>query len=455
MPRNVTAMSERLYFPELKERVLSQRTLQPSLYGNIDFAAHPYRLVTDPGDVSSLPAWVADREGLLADKRVVELMTTATMLGDVVADPYASLMETGSFKQLIDMLQLACREGIDAVPAPPPELEAFIASMEQSPDWLDMDLVREGARIERIPSAFLAPFATRGAFVATFMNTYAALPMALTGALGGRKAARRVNETSAFFTITTMPGALDRRGPGFEAAAMVRLMHSMVRYNALKKSEQWDQSVFGIPVPQVDQMPAGLINIYLLAARARRNGRYEFNARERAVVEFARYRCFLLGLPEELLPTTAEETLHLLHARAATLRDDFDDATCGELVRATMATYLRADTTPFDRAADSVEKSYSKAFFIRAFTGGDRKKAADMGVSLGVSDVAKIAVTVPFVVGRLAAVTVASRVPVLKQVADSYAVRTLKKRLATYGVPEFTTDSSQYKPVAKPALKAA
>ena len=181
------------------------------------------------------------------------------MLGDVVADAYAALMAERPFKSLIEMLQQACREGIEAVPAPPPELERFIAAMEQQPEWVDMDLVREGARHERIPSALIAPYVIRGAFVATFLNTYAALPMALTGALGGRRAARRVNETASFFAVTTMPGALERHGQGFEAAAMVRLMHSMVRFNALKRSDKWDLDVYGIPVPQVDQMPAGLM----------------------------------------------------------------------------------------------------------------------------------------------------------------------------------------------------
>jgi len=179
------------HFPELAKRVRSQRRALPSLYGDVDFAARPYRLALDPEDESSLPRWLADRGELLADERAVELMSTATMLGDVVADAYAALMEQQSFKSLIDMLQRACREGIDAVPEAPPELERFIASMEQQPDWLDMELVREGARHERIAQALIAPYVIRGAFTATFLNTYAALPMALTGALGGRRAARR------------------------------------------------------------------------------------------------------------------------------------------------------------------------------------------------------------------------------------------------------------------------
>jgi hypothetical protein len=390
----------------------------------------------------------------LADDALVELICTATMLGDVVADPYASLMAGRSFKGLIEMLRLACREGIDAVPDPPDELRDFIADMEATPDWVDMDLVEEGARQARIPAAFLSPYVTRGAFVATFMNTYAALPMALTGALGGRMAARRVNETSNFFAVTTLPGALDRFGPGFEAAAMVRLMHSMVRYNALKRSDRWDPEIYGIPIPQVDQVPAGLINIYLLAAQARRQGRSEFSDSDRALVEFGRYRCFLLGLPEELLPTTVDGTLDVMHGRAALLREDFDDEVCGGLVRATMSAYLRAGDSPLDRLVEAVEKSYSKAFFLRTF-GRDRGRAAQMDVSIDATDVARIAATAPLLLGRFVAVQTASRVPLLREVVNAVTVCVVKQRLATYGSPEFTTDAAKYTPTTRTAATAA
>lgn len=433
------------YYPELAQRVRSQRELQPDLYGDFDFDRAPDRLATEPDVDSALPTWVADRAPILADDRVLELISTATLLGDVVADPYAALMATHSVTDLIDMLKRACREGIEAVPEAPPELVAFIAAMEATPEWIDFDLVREGARQERIPAALLAPFITRGAFIATFTNTYAALPMALTGALSGKRAARRVNETASFFAVTTLPGALDRRGPGFEAAAMVRLMHSMVRYNALKKSDKWDTAVYGMPVPQVDQMPAGMIGQYLLARKARKEGRTAFTKEERAVIEFARYRCFLLGLPEELLPAEPAD-IHVMHARSALLRHGFDSI-CQELVRGTMAAYLRPDTTLFDRCAEAVEKSFSKLTFVRTFCGGDRDVAEAMGVSLGSTDLLRVALTAPFIIGRFTAVSHASRIPVLKDVTDAYVVALLKLRLATYGKPEFTTDATHYTPV--------
>lgn len=185
------------YYPELARRVRSQRDLLPDLYGDFDFDRRPDRLATEPDADSALPTWIADRAPILEDDRVVELMSTATLLGDVVADPYAALMNSHSVTHLIEMLKTACREGIEAVADAPPELAAFIAAMEATPAWIDFDLVREGARQERIPAALLAPFITRGAFIATFTNTYAALPMALTGALSGKRAARRVNRLPA------------------------------------------------------------------------------------------------------------------------------------------------------------------------------------------------------------------------------------------------------------------
>lgn len=369
----------------------------------------------------------------------------------MVADSYAALMGQYSVSSLITMLKQACRNGVDAVPDAPPELAAFIADMEATPDWLDMDLVREGAEHSRLPMALLAPFVVRGAFIATFLNTYAALPMALTGALSGNRAARRVNETTSFFAVTTLPGALDRYGPGFEAAAMVRLMHSMVRFNALKRSDKWDVDIYGLPIPQLDQMPAGMINLYVLAMEARRQGRAEFTAAERAEAEFTRYRSFLLGLPKELLPETPTEIIHLMSGRSALLRDDFDDATCGELVRSTMDAYLRQEDTLRERIADAVEKSYSKFFFVKMFSGGKRDVAAKMGVTLSVGDFARVALTAPFVYGRAMVVQRAARTPALRRLTNAYVLRLIQRRLKAYGTAEYTSDVADYTPSGRAA----
>ena len=431
------------HYPGLAERVRSQAALQPDLYGDVDFETPPHRHTADPDVPSALHPRMGRRAATLDDERTVELIATTTLLGDVVADPYASLEPRFGTKTLVAMLREACREGIDAVPDAPEELRAFLAAMEDTPAWVDMRLVEEGARLARVGSALTSPFITRGVFLATFLNTYAALPMALTGALSGKRAARRINETANFFAVTTLPGALQRHREGFEAAAMVRLMHSMVRYHALTRPGAWNREVYGIPIPQVDQMPAGTIGSYLLAIRAVKEKR-DFDAHERAIVEFNRYRCFLLGLPEELLPTTPKDIVRVFLGRAALLRDDFDDETCGALVRSSMEAYLRPDRGPVDEVASLVEKAWSKTSFAIAFCDGRPSKAARMGVDFTPVDVALVALTAPFIGGRTIAAEIGVRIPLVRDGVDRYLTRLIHQRLATCGHPEFVSDGADY-----------
>ena len=311
-------------------RVAAQAERLPGLYAWVDLGAMPERYTEQPEVKSQLEARWPDqarrRAHLLGQTDIVSRIRAYTMLGDPVVDAYAALMPQYGFRRLTDILGRACDAGLPAVPEAPAELEAFINSMTRVPacprGWTAGSSKK--ARASRLGMAYLAPLLIRGACFGTFVNKYAALPMALTGALTHATAARRVLETATFFTVTTLPRALEPQGAGFKSAAMVRLMHSMVRFHALSRPQSWDRAVYGVPIPQVDQMPAGLMSSYLIARRALRKGRSSFTASERAQVELARYRCFLLGLSEERLPVTPQELLDVMDTRAATLRDAFD-----------------------------------------------------------------------------------------------------------------------------------
>lgn len=428
------------YYPDLAARVRRQAQDLPEMYGAFDFDATPERFTTDLQIPSTLPPRLGDRRSYLTDDRLVELARIALNLADVPADRVAALSAHCSVTELTGLVRRVCREGVENLPETPPELADLIAAMEAKPEWIDFDLIERGAARARLSAGLIAPFVTRGAFIATFTNSYAALPMTITGALSGTRAAHRVNETTAFFAATTLPGALDRFAPGFEAAALVRVMHSLVRYNVLKPAKggrrrrTWDADVYGMPIPQLDQLPAGMIGPYLTALRAVRAGR-EFTPGERAMVEFYRYRCFLLGLPEELLPSDARGIVDLFHVRGATLRDGFDDD-CRRLVDSTMNAYLRPGDGRFDRWADAVEKSYSKVAFSAAFCGNERTAARQMGVDIGPGDYARIAATGPFIAGRILAVAVAGRRPRLRERADRYLIDQVRHRLDVYGAAE-------------------
>ncbi len=429
---------------ELQATVRAQKTEIPRLYGKVDFDAVPERFASEPDIASQLPNRFSrkHRARVLANQANVGRQLAYTMLGDVVADAYAALIPEHGFRKLVDMLVLACERGVQAVPDAPPELERFIASMEALPDWIDPRLSAEGARAGRVSMAILVPFMIRGAFIATFMNKYSGLPMALTGQLSNSSSVQRVKETASFFTTATLPGALDRSGPGFRAAAMVRLMHSMVRANLLMRPGRWDVPTYGIPIPQVDQMPAGMIPAIISANRCVREKR-DFTRRERAVVELCRHQCFLLGLPHDLLPDTPREIFDAILLYSATLRDGYDDETNGELVRATMAAYLPDDRSLKSQAINVIERSVSKVFFKQAFRVSD-EKAQRMGVVPSRLDYAIFTAFQAYAVPAMSAHMLLERLPVLEGIADRFLVERINELLVSYGHAEYTTDPARY-----------
>lgn len=441
---------------DLRARVRAQREKVPAIYGNVDFSAIPERFASAPDDQTSLSGrYVAQRPALLADSERLALIQAYTMMGDGVADAYAALMRKYGFRPLVDMLVAACDRGIGAVADAPPELVAFLRDMERIPEWLDMALVERGARLERNSAANLGPFVIRGAFIATFMNKYAALPMAITATLSNETAARRVKETATFFTTSILPGALERFGPGFKAAAMVRLMHSMVRANVMRRPKDWDIGVYGIPIPQVDQMPAGLIAVFLMSYAILEQGRTDFTPDERARVELARYRCFLLGLPEDLLADTPQGIVDLMTARGGTLRAGYDDETCGALLRATMAADLRPDGSWRSQLYARFEGSFAKTFFVKNFMSGDRAKAAAIGVRLSRTDVLQATIAGLYIATRMNLHALAARIPGIRDIADRRLTAALRRQLAQYGHAEFTTDAARYRAATPTALARA
>jgi len=440
-------MSQAAKHEALWREVRAQAAATPEIYGKIDFSSMPERFTVDMSEVSSLRRPFLDRrQALLADQDRVDLIKAYTMMGDRVADDYAALMPRYGFSKLAQMLKTACEEGLGAVPAAPPQLRAFLADMERKPKWLNMDLANEGARVERNLYAHLAPFLIRGGLLATFMNKYSALPMALTGNFSGSLAAKRIFETATFFTLTVMPGALDRYGEAFKAAAMVRLMHSMVRFNVTRREGAWDSRIYGVPIPQIDQMPAGLLPAFLLSIEALREGRKEFTSEERARVELARYRCFLLGLPEALLGSTPEQIVGLMLTRQATLRKAFDDATCGALVRGTMAAELSKDQSPRGRIFRRLEMGFSKAFFVRNFADGDPAKAAAIGVPFTAADRIWAGAAALITFPKMFAYTLASKIGFLRNLADRRLIQKIERLLRYYGHAEFVSDATKYKP---------
>jgi hypothetical protein len=269
--------------------------------------------------------------------------------------------------------------------------------------------------------------------------------MVLTGALSKGSAAHRVNETAIFFTQTVMPDVLDRQGAAFKAAAMVRLMHGMVRFNILSRGDRWDVKTYGIPIPQVDQMPAGLMSIFVIARKLLREGRTAFTPDERARAELARYRCFLLGLPRDLLAGTPQSIVDLLLTRHATLRKGFDD-NCATLVQAMLTADLTADHSLTGRLHSWLERGFAKVYFVRNLVRGGKSAAAKAGVQVGLGDYVAAAAAGILIAVTMTAYAVAERIPPISDAADRSLVRKLTRQIAGYGRAAHTEKTATYRP---------
>jgi hypothetical protein len=166
----------------LTQRFWSSRRSSPRFTGQVDFGQLPERYNTDVDLNKMKPSRHRDyAQRVLENPELVERIRNYTMMGDKVADAYAALIPDFGFRSLVTMLERACDHGVETVEDAPEELVAFIRAMEATPDWVDMAMVEEGAKHERIPLGTISPFAIRGAFIATFMNKYTALPMTMTG----------------------------------------------------------------------------------------------------------------------------------------------------------------------------------------------------------------------------------------------------------------------------------
>lgn len=434
---------------ELRAQVYGQKETAATLYGNVDFDRTPERFTAERYVRTMLPKEFAIkyRKDIISNPERVERMRLYTLLGDTLCDAYVATADKHGYRipQLIHMVKEACDKGVENVPNAPQELVDFIRSMEKKPEWLDMDLVNEGARVSRNFMATLVPFAIRGAFIATFMNKYSGLPMALTGTLAGHSALQRVHETVSFFTTASLPGALERYGTGFKAAAMVRLMHSMVRYHLLKHSKKWSLDIYGIPVPQIDQMPAGTMPAFLTAFKVVSRGRKQFTRQERATVELCRYQCYLLGLPEDLLPDTPQEIFEVMVNYAATLRDGYDEKLMGDMIKATMEAYRPEDKGMLGQIMNAAEVAFSKVFFKTTFLrGSDKTKAKRMGVEPTPTDYFWFVLVSLYVTPQLQAGLISQRIPIINGIIDRMLVKRLNELLVQYGHPEFVSDGSNY-----------
>ncbi len=207
----------------------------------------------------------------------------------------------------MEQFRTALAGGIDAVPDAPAALTAFFAEVDATPDWVDWDLLDEGALVARRLGQNAADALTQLALIGGYRFGGPPDLLVATGGLVGDSTRRRLGETQKWVVELTRPGSL--RPPGHEGAGgpageawrltvHVRAMHALV--NAAFEP-RWDSGRWGLPINQADQAATLFLFDGILILGCRGLGVRICAKESRALMHLWKYVGWLMGVDPDFL----------------------------------------------------------------------------------------------------------------------------------------------------------
>ena len=136
----------------------------------------------------------------------------------------------------------------------PDPLRLLLDEVTSVPDWVDWDLVEEGAAVQRRLGQNAADVLLQLSLVGGYRFGGPTDLLAATGALTGGTL-RRLEETQEWTVGLYEPGALRPHAPAWRATVHVRVMHALVNasFADLDRQDRWDTARWGLPINQADQ----------------------------------------------------------------------------------------------------------------------------------------------------------------------------------------------------------
>ena len=234
--------------------------------------------------------------------------------GDPVAERFVAETYHGELgaRRAREMVEQALRIGVDSVPEAPESLRALIDDFDHVPDWVDPELVEEGAAVWRRWAYALGAVGNAGT-MDTYTEAWLALPLSLSGGYAGDRALHRYLETSRWWIEVSRPGAVLRRGSLARAISLhVRIMHVSVRAR-VKQHPEWDFDRWGLPISQSAMLLTLLGGSVAPALGLTGLGFMTSPHETRAVLHFNRYCGYLVGVRcEGYFPQTVMDGWRIL-----------------------------------------------------------------------------------------------------------------------------------------------
>lgn len=261
---------------------------------------------------------------LLPSDSIIARYGALLTAGDPVAEEFVAATYHGPMGAAAarELLDTALRDGIDTIDDAPPEMRALFDEFEAIPDWVDPDLIEQGAACWRRWGYALGSVGNAGT-MDTYTEGSLAVPLSLAGGYAGASALNRYLETSRWWLEVCRPGAILTPGSAARDISLkVRVMHVSVRARVARHDE-WDSARWGLPISQAEMMLTLLggsvgpgLGLYSI-------GHLTSPREIEALLHFNRYLGHLVGVRvDDIYPRTTSEGIRLLYLFDATRAHD-------------------------------------------------------------------------------------------------------------------------------------
>lgn len=345
--------------------------------------------------------------------------------GDPVAERFVDETFLGPLgpERSREILNRALAGSVDDVPDAPESMRELFAEFESVPDWVNQELVEQGAAVWRRWGYTLGSIGNAGTLDA-YTEASLAVPLSLSGGYAGDSALNRYLETSRWWIEVCRPGAALMPGSlGRRISMQVRVMHVSVRRRVAEHPE-WDTERWGLPISQAEMMLTLLggsvgpgLGLYAL-------GYITSPAEITAALHFNRYLGHLVGMRSDIFPETIADGIRMLFLFDATR--SYDSGAIGaELVESFVPAFA---PLPHYRGAQRlraqmhlhVQAAYARLFMLPANRRRYRLPSPWLGLAV-------LLLRVPLIV----ALEVARRVsPTVDRVWQRTSVRAWERWLA-------------------------
>lgn len=243
------------------------------------------------------------------------------VVGDEPMDRLVEWMAASGMKEMRALFDRALTDGIASVPEAPQPLREFFLEVEATPDWVDMDKIRRGAKVLTSTGADGMYVARDVALQGGYMFSGFNKTLLRTGALE-KGSNQRFAETMQWALDVVSEDGMSPLGVGYRSTIRVRLIHAFVRRHVAAMPD-WNSAEWGLPVNQTD-MVATLVGALITPVLGGVGlGMVYSPADLDALAHLTRYVGWLIGVHEESLPVSFRDAVRvLLHTLGALSNPD-------------------------------------------------------------------------------------------------------------------------------------